>query len=163
MCKRLMSLGLSVFIVLVLSVPVAAQNQDAWLGTWKLNLAKSKYEPANLAPQSSTVKIESVTGGGIKTTTDQVDARGEPVHLVTVAMFDGKPVEVKGAVVPTTRVYKRIDSRSYEQVNVVNGTLTTVQRIVTSKDGKTQTVMTTGKNAQGDSINNVSVYERVSP
>ena len=76
-------------------------------------------------------------------------------------MFDGKPVSVKGAAAPTTRVYRRTDSHSYEQVNFVNGTLTTTQRIVTSKDGQTQTVMTTGKNAQGESINNVSVYDRI--
>jgi hypothetical protein len=30
----------------------------------------------------------------------------------------------------------------------------------TQKDGKTQTVMTKGKDAQGTSINNVSVYDR---
>jgi hypothetical protein len=160
MRKRLTGAAISVFAALALGVPVAAQNQDAWVGTWELNLAKSKYDPANLAPKSVTVKIESVTGGEIKTTTDQVDAQGRQIHLVTIAMFDGKPAEVKGALVPTTRVYKRIDTRTYEQLNFVNDTLTTSQRIITSRDGKTQTVMTTGKDTQGKSINNVSVYDR---
>ena len=38
--------------VIAISVPAAAQAQDTWIGTWKLNLAKSKYDPANLAPKS---------------------------------------------------------------------------------------------------------------
>src|SRR5262245_1242201 len=83
--------------VLAISVPVAAQVQDAWIGTWKLNLAKSKYDPANLAPKSQTVKLEAVAGGGMKGTVDGVDAQGKPSHQEYTTMFDGKSSEIKGA------------------------------------------------------------------
>jgi hypothetical protein len=147
--------------VLVISVPVTAQAQDAWVGTWKLNLAKSKYDPANLAPRSQTIKAEAVAGGGMKATVDGVDAQGKPLHQENMTMFDGKPSEVKGAPdANTTRVYKRIDNRTYEFVQSVAGKLTTTARIVVAADGKTRTITTTGKDAQGRTVNNVAVFER---
>src|SRR6185503_6552467 len=95
--------------VVALLVPAVAQAQDAWIGTWKLNLAKSKYDPANLAPKSQTLKQDAVAGGGFKGTTDGVDAQGKPTHTEQATMFDGKASEIKGAPdANTTRVYKRI-------------------------------------------------------
>ena len=144
-----------------ISVPVTAQAQDAWVGTWKLNLAKSKYDPATLAPKSQTVKQEAVAGGGFKGTTDGVDAQGKPTHTEQSSMFDGKASEIKGAPdANTTRVYKRIDNRTYEYVQSVGGKLTTTARTVVAADGKTRTITTTGKDAQGRTINNVAVYDR---
>ena len=43
--------------MLAISVPATAQ-QDTWVGNWKLNLVKSKFEPANLAPKSQDIKQE---------------------------------------------------------------------------------------------------------
>ena len=147
--------------VFAISVPVAAQAQDTWVGTWKLNLAKSKYDPANLAPKSGTVKQEAVAGGGMKSTTDGMDAQGKPTHTEQTTMFDGKPSAIKGAPdANTTRVYKRIDSRTYEYVQSVAGKVTTTARTVVAADGKTRTITTTGKDAQGRTINNVAFYDR---
>jgi hypothetical protein len=146
---------------LAISVPVTAQAQDAWVGTWKLNLAKSKYDPANLAPKSQTLKQEAVAGGGFKGTTDGVDAQGKPMHTEQASMFDGKASEIKGAPdANTTRVYTRIDNRTYEYVQKVGGKLTTTARTVVAADGKTRTITTTGKDAQGRTIKNVAVYDR---
>lgn len=147
--------------VLAILVPVAAQAQDTWIGTWKLNLAKSKYDPANLAPKSQTTKQEAVAGGGMKATVDGVDAQGKPTHTEQTTMFDGKPSEIKGAPdANTTRVYRRIDNRTYEYVQSVGGKLTTTLRVVVAADGKTRTNTTTGKDAQGRTVNNVAVYDR---
>ena len=145
----------------VLSVPVTAQAPDSWLGTWKLNVATSTWEPANLAPKSQMVKQEAIAGGGMKSVADGVDAQGKTIHTETTTMFDGKPAEVKGAAdAKTTRVYKRIDNRTYEFVTLVDGKMTTTTRSVGSADGKTRTVTATGKNAQGATVNNLVVYEK---
>ena len=152
---------LALFLLVAVSVPVAAHAQNPWVGNWKLNLAKSKYEPANLAPKSQTLKQEAVTGGGMKATVDIVDAQGKTVHQENMSMFDGKATDVKGAPdANTTRVYKRIDSRSYEYVQSVAGKVTVTARTVVSADGKTRTITTTGKDAQGRTVNNVAVYDR---
>lgn len=76
-------------------------------------------------------------------------------------MFDGKPSEVKGAPdANTTRVYRRIDARSYEYVQSVAGKVTTTVRTVVAADGKTRTITTTGTNPQGITVKNVAVYEK---
>jgi hypothetical protein len=138
-----------------------AQAPAPWIGTWKVNLAKSKFDPANLAPKSQTIKQEAVPGGGFKATVDGVDAQGKPTHQELMTMFDGKVTEVKGAPdANTTRVYKRIDDRTYEYVQSVAGKVTVTSRTVVAADGKTRTNTTKGKNAQGQTINNVIVYDR---
>ena len=146
---------------LALSFPVAAQAQDAWVGTWKLNLAKSKYDPANLTPKSQTIRQEAVAGGGMKAAVETVDAQGKSLHQDVMTMFDGKSVDIKGAPdANTTRVYKRIDSRTYDYVQSVSGKTTVTSRTVVSADGKTRTSTTTGKNTEGQTVHNVAVYDR---
>ncbi len=160
--RRRFLLGfLSLAAALTISVSVAAQARDPWIGTWKLNVAKSKFEPASLAPKSQTVKQEALPGGSMKAIADGVDSAGKTVHTEVTVKFDGKPCDVVGATdANTTRVYKRIDSRTYEYVQSVAGKVTTTSRVVVSADGKTRTITATGKNAQGQTINNVSVYDR---
>jgi len=55
MRHRLFSSLLVTIAALVIATPAMTQTQDPWVGTWKLNLAKSMYEPANLAPKSQTI------------------------------------------------------------------------------------------------------------
>lgn len=160
MRKRSILVAFTVSAVLALGLSAAAQAQDAWVGTWKLNLAKSKYDPASLAPKSLTIKIEA-SNGGMNVMTDVVDAQGKPIHTEVVTKFDGKEVPVKGAAdANSTRIYKRIDNRSWEYVNKVGGKVTTTVKSVVSADGKTRTLTTTGKNAQGQTVNNVAVYDK---
>lgn len=161
MVKRVPAVVLLVATVLSLPLVVRAQAPDAWVGTWKLNLAKSKYEPANLAPKSQTIKQDAAAGGAVKTAVDVVDAQGKTQHQEYMVTFDSKAVAIPGAAdANTTRVYKRIDSRSYEYVQSVAGKPTVTVRTVVSADGKTRTLTTTGRNAQGQTINSVAVYER---
>jgi len=96
----------------------------------------------------------------MKSIVDGVDAQGKAVRQEITTMFDSKSTELKGTADPTTRVYKRIDKTSYEFVTSVNGKVTTTSRSVVSADGKTRTITTTGKNAQGQTVTNVAVYER---
>jgi len=138
---------------------VQAQTGPAWAGTWKLNLAKSKYSP-DPAPKTSTVKIEAPAGGGLKQTTDQVTATGESRHIEVTAMFDGKDAAVKGNPDVDTQAYKRVDDRSYEVTAKKNGKVTTVTKLTISADGKTRTATQTGTNPQGRTVNNTIVYDR---
>jgi hypothetical protein len=57
---------------------VTATGADVLTGTWRLNVAKSKYSPGP-APQSNTIKIESVEGG-LKLVADGVDSQGRKTH-----------------------------------------------------------------------------------
>ena len=67
MRKNLLKVSLAACCAIVLSSSVALAG-DNWLGTWNLDLAKSKYSPGP-APKSLTLKFEA-TPAGIKLTTD---------------------------------------------------------------------------------------------
>ncbi len=143
----------------LLASPAIGQSQDPWIGTWKLNTAKSKYSPG-LTPKSSTL-VSVAVDGGFKQTVDTVMATlGLPTHSEVTAKFDGKDTPVKGNVNADTSAYTKIDSRSYEVVSKKNGKVTITSRVVVSADGKTRTVTQTGIDAQGKKVNNYLVYER---
>ena len=97
----------------------------------------------------------------MKATTDGVDAQGKQTHTEIVYKLDGKEYDVKGAANPnSTRMYTRIDARSYQFVNKVGGKVTTTTKVVLAADGKTRTLTTTGKNAQGETVNTAGVWEK---
>jgi hypothetical protein len=160
MSKR--SVLMTVFALAVgLTVPfaVSAQSADPWFGTWKVNLDKSKYSPGP-PPKSSVRKVEPWEGG-LKQTVDTVNAQDQAIHTETSAKFDGKDYPVKGApVANTTSAYTRIDDRTIQFVNKVDGKVTITTRIVFSPDGKIETGTQTGKNPQGQTVNNVIVWDR---
>ena len=152
-------LGVATFIgVVALTSPLRGQAQEPWFGTWKLNLAKSKYSPGP-APKSTTTKLEPWQGG-FKNTTDAVTATGEARHVEYSGKFDGKDNTVSGNPDVDTNTYRRIDDHTYEVVAKKSGKATLTSRIVISPDGKTRTVTQTGKNAQGQTVNNTAVYDR---
>jgi hypothetical protein len=74
---------------------VSAQASNPRLGTWKLNVEKSKYHPGP-APQSVTMKIEAA-GEGEKATTEGVNAAGVPTKTEYTAQYDGKDTPMTGS------------------------------------------------------------------
>jgi hypothetical protein len=136
------------------------QTTEPWLGTWKINLATSTYSPGPKPTVGATVKVEPAQGG-FKTTIDGVNANGQPIHTENVSQFDGKDTAVAGAPTPkTTAGYRRIDERTFESVAKVDGKVTVTTRVVVSADGKTETVTQTGKNPQGQTVNNILILEK---
>ena len=136
----------------------AAQAADNWAGTWKLNLAKSKYSPGP-APKSNVAKLEA-SDGGLKSTTDGVGADGKATHTEFSAKFDGKDYPYKGSTSYDTISLKRIDDNTYEASLKGKGKATMTSRTVISKDGKTRTQTQTGTDAQGKAVSNTVVYDR---
>jgi hypothetical protein len=89
---RAVVLGVVVTLGIVLGagiVRVSAQASDARMGTWKLNVAKSKYNPGP-APQSVTMKVEPA-GQGEKATTEGVNTAGAATKTeYTATSLSGK-------------------------------------------------------------------------
>jgi len=140
---------------------IAAQSTDSWVGTWTLNLAQSSYDPANLAPKSQTTRI-TASGDTLTAITDGADTEGKKIHTEITYKFDGKDYDYTGAAdANTTRVYTRVDDHHYTYATKVNGLITTTSRVAVTADGKTRTITTTGRDAQGRVIRNFSVWNRV--
>lgn len=160
MQKRIAVVFVALAALLAASSTARAQSPDPWIGTWKANLAKSTYSPGPKPAVAGTVKMEP-SAGGFKTTIDGSNPQGQPTHTETVGMFDGKDNPVTGAPAPnTTTAYKRIDGRTFEALGKVDGKPTITTRVVISADGKTLTATQTGKNAQGENVNNVIVADK---
>ena len=131
--------------------------EDANMGTWKLNEAKSKLTAG--APRNHTVAY-SAAGDKVKVTVDGVDGQGKPAHNEWTGGFDGKEYPVTGDPTSDVRVYKRIDDRTLEFTGKKGGSVTVTGRVVVSPDGKTRTVTTTGTDAQGAKISLTAVYDK---
>jgi hypothetical protein len=157
MRKNLLVVSLAACCAIALSgsVLLAAEN---WLGTWKLNVAKSKYSPGP-APKSLTLKFEA-TADGIKLTSDGVNAKGEPTHGEYVSKFDGTDVPWEGNPDADMASAKKIDDNNYENVWKKDGKTTITAKVVVSKSGKTLTTTLEGTNAKGETVKNVAVYDR---
>jgi hypothetical protein len=158
---RAVVLGIVVTLGVVLGadiVRVSAQASDARIGTWKLNVAKSKYSPGP-APQSLTLKIEA-SGQGEKATAEGVNADGKPTMTQYTANFDGKDAPLTGSPNADKVSLKRIDARTTERMDKKGDTVVLTYTRVVSQDGKTMTVTTKGTNAQGQAVDNVAVFEK---
>jgi len=146
-------------LVVVLAGTAFAQPGSSNLGTWKLNLAKSTYA-AGTAPKSSTLTIEAA-GAGFKVTVDAVAADGTVQRWGFIGTYDGKDYPITGNspygdVVAATRIDAHTTRNVYKKGGAVNFTNTAV----VASDGKTMTFTGASKNAAGQTVNNVRVYDK---
>lgn len=153
---------LAAILFLVLSTAAGtpfAQSANTELGTWKLDIAKSKYSPGP-APKSGTVTLEAA-GVGVRGTVDSVDGDGTPRHWSFTTMYDGKDAPISGnSLNGDVLARTRLDANTVRTVYKRAGRVTVTQLSVVSADGKTRTITTTGTNTAGQTVNNVAVYER---
>ena len=131
--------------------------QNPFIGTWKLNDAKSKFGPG--ATKNTTVTYE-VSGDNITVTVDGMDSAGKPVHNVWVGKFDGKAYPLTGGSEGSTRSYRKIGMRTLAFTERSGGKIAVAGRIVTSADGKSRTVTSTSTDASGKKIHSTAVYDK---
>jgi hypothetical protein len=130
---------------------------DAFMGTWKLNEAKSTIG-AGMAKNSMVVYAPA--GESVKVTVVGTNGDGTSLHSEWTGKFDGKYYPVTGD--PTA------DSRSYEMVNDHTLTITSKQgdKVTTtvssavSADGKSRTATVTFTDAKGMKITATYVYDK---
>ena len=131
---------------------------DAWLGSWNLNVAKSKAVPGPL-PKSQTLMFEA-TPTGIKLSSETVDAEGKTTQGTYEAKFDGTDVSWQGNPDADTASPKRVNANSYINTWKMGGKVTIKAKVVVSANGKTLTVTQTGTNSKGQAVKNRYVFDR---
>lgn len=145
-------------LVALTSTALPAQSTDSMLGTWKLNVAKSKT-----TYKSGTTVIEPA-GDGIKMTADLVGNDGTAYHWTFTAKYDGKDVPVTGKTPfgdgAVTVAITRVDAHTVKVVGKTNGKANLAQTLTVTADGKTRTTVTKGTDAKGQPIDTTSVYEK---
>ena len=136
-----------------------AQSADPLIGTWKLNLTKSKYSPGP-PPRSNTVIFEAV-GQGLRATAEGIDAEGKPTKAVFGPWFsDGKSYPITGSPAFDAASYKQVNASTSESTRTKAGRVVQTTTLVLSADGKSFTFTATGADERGQQINNVVVFEK---
>lgn len=137
---------------------ITAQTPDPVLGTWELNVAKSKFNPGP-GPKSET-RTYVAAGNEIKATSKSVDANGKATTGAWTINYDGKDRPATGLTDGDSLALKRIDAFSAEFTQKKAGKVVATGKRVISKDGKIMTITTTGTGAKGTASSTVQVFEK---
>jgi hypothetical protein len=149
--------------VLVLSTVAAGTlpaQSNPFIGTWKLNLSKSKFDGIP-APKSLTRTVVA-DGAGANYTFSGEDADGKPIEYSFTSHFDGKDCAVTGSGMPggaDTVAMTRVNSNMIRTVLKKGGTAIGVSNTEVSRDGKVSIVKVGGVYPDGKKFNMVSVYD----
>ena len=158
MHSRMRQASLFTTVAITLAVALGGTAFAQAVGTWKLNLAKSKYQPG-MTPKSITLRYEAV-GEGIKVTVDSVPADAAPIHYAYTANYDGKDVPVVGNPDADMAARTRVNATTTKLVNKKGGKIMSTVTLVVSSDGKMLTITTTGTDSQGRKTDSVAVYDK---
>jgi hypothetical protein len=134
---------------------------DPFIGVWKLNPQKSKYESGG-APTSFTRTYEDRGGGTIFMTTDVTIPQGS-ARTYVVYRRDGKPYPEAAVGAGSIRmvVVTAIDPRTEDVSVIVNGKASETPNTITiSADGMTMTQVVSGRDAKGKAFTNTVVYDK---
>lgn len=118
-------------LLAAIAAPAATDHTNAFTGTWKLNVAKSKFDPGP-PPQSVTVTL--APDGTF--TVDEIDSKGNPVHL-SHPWSGGKEVPMQG--IPNATDVTRIHGREMDDTMKQAGKVVQTVHVVVAPDGKTST------------------------
>ncbi len=139
------------------AVAVCYAYGEAFLGTWKLNEAKS-----NIAPGSpkNTMVVYTASGDTIMVTVDGTGADGKPVHSTWTGKYDSKEYPVTGDSTVDTRAYSLLNGHTLMITSRKSGKVVNTIEVVLSDYGKTRTVTTNSTDAKGAKTTSVSVYDK---
>jgi hypothetical protein len=154
---KVRTIALTLMLCLLgLSAAFAAENAN--IGTWKLNEAKSKI-PAGVG-KNTTVVYSAAASDMFNVTTDGVDPSGKPVHSEWTGKFDGKPYPVTGMSSVDARAVTAKGDRTLEIANMKDGKTVSTAKVELARDGKSRTLDTDGTTADGKKAHAKFVYDK---
>jgi hypothetical protein len=162
--KRILLLlaALAVSTVAAGTLKAQAMTQaNPFLGTWKMNAAKSKF--TGVAMPTSLTREVVAQDGGTKFSYKGVAADGKPIDYSFVTNYDGKDSAITGSGAPggaDSISIKRIGSNKAEAILKRGGKEMGKSTSDVSKDGKVSTVKGSGKTPDGKDYSAVTVYDK---
>lgn len=134
---------------------LAQVDATAFMGTWKLDEAKSKFGPGS--GKNTMVTYTAAGDNMVKVVTDGTDKDGKATHSEWTGKFDGKDYPVTGSPMQDTRSYMPAGKHSLSMVIKKGDKTVMTGKVTVSPDGKSRTVTTTGSEP---SMNVTAVYEK---
>ncbi len=146
--------------LILTAAALAAFGADNTLGTWELNVAKSKYTPAPMPVKSLTITREGSDGGVKQTTTGEL-ADGTATNASYTAKYDGKDVQVAGNAPFDTIAIKRVNANTLtDERKKTGGPYKATGRTVVSNGGKTMTWTAKGINTADKPFTLAFVFDK---
>ena len=158
MHRLLRAAALVTIVIAAAAVELAAKGADPLVGTWELNVAKSKYTPGP-APKSET-RTYVVAGKEIKASSQGVDGSGNPTAASWTVNYDGNDRPQTGNPNADSLSLKRVNAFDAKFTQKRAGKVVITGTRTVSRDGKVMTITTKGTTAGGQTINNVEVFEK---
>jgi hypothetical protein len=136
----------------------AAGAPDPVIGTWTLNVVKSKFNPGP-APKSQT-RTYAQSAQGVEMTFIGVAADGSPVSGQSTFNYDGKDYPITGSPDFDTLSLKRVNGTTVKAVMKLSGKVVGSTTRSISEHGKVMTLSSKGTNAKGAPYDNVAVFDK---
>ena len=159
---KLMASGLIVLALMTTNSGLLTAQSDPFVGTWMLNLSKSKYNNPAQAPKSQTRFAEPIENG-VKVRNEGVAPDGSAIANGWTLTYDGTDSPITGPGMGNgadTIATKRINSHTTVATLKRAGKVVTTARSVVSKDGKVMTITLEGTDINGKQRNIVNVFDK---
>ena len=150
-------------IVAALTLPLLVRQPTSLapnprLGTWTLDLTKSKYEGV-APPRSETRTYVAGADGAVTLTATTVLADGSTQTVRYTARYDSKDYPYSGPAGDTISI-RALDPSAFSTSSTVkrNGAIVQTALGIVAKDGKTMSYITNGHDAAGRAINTTRIY-----
>jgi len=147
--------------VLALSASGSALAQaDPFLGTWKLNVSKSKFVPG--PSRKSETRMVEAAPMGLKVSIKRVNGDGSTQEYEYTTNLDGKsyPITGQGPYGADTIAANLTAPNTIQSTLNKDGKVVATGTSIVSKDGKVLTITTKGVDGSGKPFNSVAVYDR---
>ena len=153
--KRRIGVFAALVVVLAAGSVLLAQS-NPFVGTWKLNLASSKYNPG--PPPQSQTRTWDASG---MVMVNGVGATGKPFSYGYSSKGDGKDYPTMGAIPNKADMIstKKIDANTYEAKFTTAGKQVETTTFTVSNGGKTLTIHATGSPEAGF-VENLQVLDK---
>jgi len=148
----------TLLLVPVLACTKVQQPPDPLVGTWTLNIARSKFRPG-LPPKSMTVTYEQVPEG-LHATSIVVLRDGTSSRNEYTAAYDGKDYPITGVAKVDAVTIRQIDTLTSERIDKRGGERVQSYLRQVYADGRTMIVTQKGADAMGSLVDHTMIFEK---
>ena len=148
-------------VILVLFVAVLTQAQtDPFLGTWKLNVKKSKFVPG--PPRKSETRMVVTGPNGMNVSVKRVNGDGNTQEFEYTTNLDGKsyPITGDGPEGADSIAVNLTAPKTMQATLTKTGKVVGTATISVSSDGKVLTITSKGTSADGKQFSVIAVYDK---
>jgi hypothetical protein len=152
----------AMLLLAVLGLVGSLWAADPNVGTWKLNLAKSKLPPSAEAPPKEETQVVQEVGDEMQVTVTGIRTDGSSISSKHSNPKNGGVVTYQQGAPPAaySAIYTLIAPGDSYTTIMQDGKQIAVVHAVVSKDGKTNRWTITGMDAKGKPIEGLEIWDK---